>query len=437
MLDIHFIKENADRVQKAARNKRVDVSITRLLATYEKRNKLQQELDALRSEANEINRNIQSAIAAEKKTLLAKAKKIKGKSQTLEKKFKETDKEYLTLLLKVPNVPTEDTPIGKDDSENKVIKTVGKKTSFSFIPKPHWELGEALDIFDQEKAAAIAGARFNYIKNELVLVQFALINFVLSVVTSESKLKKIFKKADLGSLSTKPFVPVLPPVFVRSAVFSQMDRLEPREDKYELPEDDQFLIGSAEHTLGPLHMNETIPEEELPIRYIGYSTCFRREAGTYGKDTKGLIRQHQFDKLEMETFTTPENGIVEQEGLVAIQEHIMSELQLPYQKVAICTGDMGKPDARQIDLETWMPEQNKYRETHSADYMADFQSRRLKISVKRKEGKQLVYMNDATAVAFGRTLATIIENYQTKKGGISIPKVLRPYMHGIKEISRD
>lgn len=213
-----------------------------------------------------------------------------------------------------------------------------------------------------------------------------------------------------------------------------MARLEPKDERYYVQSDDLYLVGSAEHTLGPLHMDKVLKEEELPVRYIGYSTAFRREAGSYGKDMKGILRVHQFDKLEMESFSLPEDSVNEQNFFVAIQEYLMQELKVPYRVVQICTGDMGGPDARQIDIECWMPGQNRYRETHTSDLMTDYQARRLNTKVKRKNGTEFVHMNDATAIAVGRTIIAIMENYQTENGTVKIPKALQKYMFGIKEI---
>jgi seryl-tRNA synthetase len=218
---------------------------------------------------------------------------------------------------------------------------------------------------------------------------------------------------------------------VKPNIYLKMGRLDPKEDKYHIENDDLYLIGSAEHSLGPIHMNKTLEESEFPIRYVGYSPAFRREAGSYGKDTKGILRMHQFEKMELETFCLPENSIPEQEFLVAIQEYFLQKLELPYQVVLICTGDMGKPDYRQIDIETWMPGQNTYRETHTADLTGNFQARRLNTKVKRADGKtELVHMNDATICAMGRTMIAILENYQQKDGSIKIPEVLKKYMGG-------
>jgi seryl-tRNA synthetase len=208
-----------------------------------------------------------------------------------------------------------------------------------------------------------------------------------------------------------------------------MARLEPREDRYYIEADDVFLAGSAEHTIGPMHMDEVLPGEDLPIRYLGYSSSFRREAGSYGKDTKGILRQHQFDKMEMESFTKPEDSLREQDFLVAIQEYMLKKLNLPHQVVLVCTGDMGMPDYRQMDIETWMPGQNVYRETHSADLMTSFQPRRLNTRYKNTDGKtEFVHMNDATLFAMGRMLIAIIENYQQEDGTVVVPEVLRKYM---------
>jgi len=207
-----------------------------------------------------------------------------------------------------------------------------------------------------------------------------------------------------------------------------MARLEPRDERYHIPSDDLFLIGSAEHTLGPLHMDETLKESDLPRRYVAFTPAFRREAGSYGKDTRGILRLHQFDKVEMESFATSEMGQKEQDFFVAIQEHLMQKLGLPYRVVMTCTGDQGDPDARHLDIETWMPGEQKYRETHSADYMTDYQARRLGTKVKREKGSEFVHMNDATVFAIGRTLIAIMENFQQKDGSIVVPEVLRPWV---------
>lgn len=418
MLDIKFIRDNPEAVKTAVRNKNSKVDIDALLKVDQERRDLLTKVETLNQKRNE---------AAKAKDIAA-GKAIKEGLVGFEEKLKVVDGKFQTLMYKVPNMPSDDTPIGHDETGNKVLRKWGEPTVFSFKPKEHWELGKDLDIIDTERGAKVVGARFYYLKGDLVLLQFALVQFVMDVLTDESLLKKIIKEAGLKVKYT-PFIPVLPPTMIRSEVMQKMARLEPREERYHIESDDLYLIGSAEHALGPLHMEETLPEEELPIRYLGYSVSYRREAGTYGKDLKGILRVHQFDKLEMETFTTPEQGIEEQNFLVAVQEYLTQALEIPYQVVICCTGDQGDPDTRHLDIEMWLPGQGKYRETHSADYMADFQARRLNTKVKRGNGKsEFVHMNDATAFAMSRTPVAILENYQRADGTVTVPKVLQKYL---------
>ena len=427
MLDIKFIRQNIEIVKKAIQNKNIDLDLDKLLAADERKRHVMTELEQLRSEQNKKSKGPQSPENIEE------SRGLKEKIKLLEKELEIVDKQFNDLALKVPNIPSEDTPVGKDESENKVLRQVGKITQFNFKPKEHWELGQELDVIDMERAAKVSGARFAYRKGAIPLLELAVINYTFSVLTNEDTLKKIGKKAKLD-ISSKPFRPIFPPVMIKPEVFQKMDRLEPKEERYHIPSDDIYLIGSAEHTIGSMHMDETLKEEEMPVRYIGFSTAFRREAGSYGKDVKGLIRMHQFDKLEIESFTLPENSQKEQDFIVAIIEHMVQDLGLPYQVLIMCTGDMGKQDARHIDIEIWMPGQNKYRETHTSDLMTDFQARRLNTKVKRVSGEsQYVHMNDATAFALSRIVVAIMENYQTEKGTIKIPKVLQKYT-GFKEI---
>lgn len=426
MLDIKFIRENPDVVKEAVKNKKALVNVDDLLELDKKRRGVIELSESLKAEQNKKSKEGQSAESIEN------LKELKEKIKKIEDDLAGIESEYQELMLKIPNIPFDDTPVGQNESANKVIRQVGKIPEFSFKPKEHWEIGQELDILDTKRAAKVSGTRFVYMKGGLALMEFALIQYALSVLTDRDQLKKIIKKVKLN-VSDTPFIPVLPPVFIKPEVFQKMGRLEPKEERYHIPSDDLYLIGSAEHTLGSMHMDEFIPIEKLPLRYAGFSTAFRREAGSYGKDTKGMLRVHQFDKLEMESFALPEDSRKEQDFIVAIQEYMVQELGLSYQVVAICTGDMGMPDARQIDIETWMPGQNKYRETHTSDFMTDFQSRRLGIRFKRNNKSEYVHMNDATAFA-GRTLIAIMENYQTEKGTIIIPKALQKYMNGIKEI---
>ena len=428
MLDIKFIRENPDLVRAALKNKnRKPVDLDALLSLYDERT-------ALRARRDELNRARNAAADARD---IEKGKQVKEELPAVEEKLKVAESALRALLVQIPNIPSPDTPVGPNESGNQVLRHVGEKPAFSFTPKAHWDIGVALDIIDNERAAKVSGARFTYIKGDLALLQFALIQFVMGMLSDTEKVAAI-KEAFGVNVSAKQFIPIVPPVMVRPEILQGMGRLDPQEDKYHLEKDDLYLVGSAEHSVGPMHMDETFDEENLPLRYVGYSTAFRREAGSYGKDTKGILRMHQFDKIEMETFCLPEQSLEEQNLLVAVQEHIMQSLGLPYQVVIVCTGDMGFPDQRQIDLETWMPGQDTYRETHSADLIGSFQPRRLNIRVRRKDGKvEYAHMNDATALAMGRTLIAILENYQEEDGSVRIPKVLQPYMGGRERIRKE
>jgi seryl-tRNA synthetase len=419
MLDITFIRENPDIVRAAIKNKnKGDIDLDKLLSLADERKKMATEIA-------ELNRRRNEAAAARDAEA---GRKLKEELKAAEERYQTLEKELMPILLKIPNIPSADTPVGPDESGNVVVREVGEKRQFSFTPKPHWEIGKALGVIDSERAAQVSGARFTYLKGDLALMQFALVDLVFKTLTSRETLEKIAKNAGL-SVDAKPFVPVVPPVIMRSQVMNRMARLDPIDERYYFEKDDLVFVGSAEHTMGPLHMDETIEEARLPIRYIGYSTAFRREAGSYGKDTKGILRQHQFDKLEMETFVKPEDGFKEQEFIVAIQEYLMQALKIPYHVMIICTGDMGGPDHRQFDIESWMPGQQAYRETQTSDYMGGYQARRLNSRIKRTTGEtEPVHMNDATAFAIGRTLIAILENYQEEDGSVIIPEVLRPHM---------
>lgn len=403
MLDIKFIRENVDLVKTATKNKQLDPTIVdRALELDEKKREIIGEVENLRGLKNKY--------AGEKD--IEKGKETKLKLQELEPKLKEIEKEFLTAIYKIPNVVSSDTIVGKNESENSVIRSWGTPRKFGFAAKDHMELGTKLGIIDTELGSKVAGARFNYLLGDAVLLQNALNQFAMEV------------------LLKKGFIPVVPPLFINPDVYVRMARLSPETEveRYHIDRDDQYLIGSAEHTLGPMHMDEIIDGKYLPLRYFAFTPAFRREAGSYGKDTKGILRQHQFDKLEMESFSSPEDGLKEQDLFVSIQEELMQALEIPYQVVAICTGDMGGPDYRQMDIESWMPAQNKYRETHTSDYMTDYQSRRLNTKVKIGNKTEFVHMNDATAFAMGRIIIAILENYQNEDGSINIPTVLQKWM---------
>lgn len=428
MLDIRFIRDNADRVQEAARQKGYEVNIEKLLELDSERRELQQQVDDLRTRRNENASKMKGG--KPEQSVIDEGKQIKIELAEREGYLSSIDTEFTDLLKKVPNMPAADVPVGASEDENVVAKKVGEPTEFSFAPRNHYEIGEQRGWIDKERASKVAGSRFAYIKGDMVKLQMAIVSFVINTLSDEAKIKEIAASAGLD-VATTPFTPVLPPLMIRTELYDAMDRLEPRDDRYKLEGDDLWLQGSAEHVLGSMHADEIFDESQLPLRYLGYATSFRREAGTYGKDMEGILRMHQFDKLEMESFTTGDDGLNEHLLFVAIQEYLLTQLELPYQVIQKCTADIGKPNARGIDMETWLPGQGKYRETHTADYMTDYQARRLKTRVRRSSGElELIHTNDATAFALGRIMIALIENGQDEQGNVRIPAALQSYLGG-------
>lgn len=433
MLDINYIRANRQKVEDAIHNKAYEIDLDEILKLDDERKSLSQKIDTLRQERNQISAQMKNG--KPDKALIERGKELKKELSDLESKLSEIEPEYLAKLKLVPNVPEDDVPVGLSEDDNEVAEVIGEPTKFDFEPKNHYEIGQARGWIDKERAAKVTGARFAYIKGDMVKLQMAIVNFVMNSLSDESVIKEIIEKNHLDGLSTKPFTLVLPPLMLRTEMYDAMDRLEPREDRYKIEGEELWLQGSAEHVLGSMHQGEIFQESELPVRYLGYATSFRQEAGTYGKDMEGIIRMHQFDKLEMESFSTKETSRKEHELFVAIQRWLIEQLRLPYRVIRKCTFDIGKPDARGIDMEVWLPGQNKYRETHTADYMTDYQSRRLNTRVRREDGEvELVHTNDATAFALGRIMIAVIENYQNEDMTIRIPEVLRKYMDGKETI---
>ncbi len=433
MIDLHDLRTRPEAYQDAATNKGVKSDVLGFLKLDEERRELQQHVDAMRAEKNSVSKAVPQMKGDEKAKAIADMKELGDKLKEKEEKLTAIETEWNAAILTIPNLPLPEVPIGHSEDDNVVIREVGTKPSFGFEPKDHMALGTALDIIDVEQAAVVSGSRFAYLKGDAVRLQMAVIQHTFATLADEKLIAEIIKEKNL-KLAAKPFVPMLPPVIMRRDVMERMDRLQPEDQRYLLPEDGQVLVGSAEHTMGPYYMEKTIPEEQLPIRYVGYSSAFRREAGTYGKDMGGILRVHQFDKLEMESFTTAETGAEEQKLIVALQEHLVQSLDVPYRVLQKCTYDIGKPNANGLDIECWVPSQKTYRETHTSDYMTDYQARRLGTFYKGAEGKKLVHMNDATAFAVGRILIAILENHQNEDGSVTIPEVLRPYMAGQKTI---
>lgn len=418
MLDIKFIRENPEVVKQDAAKKGATVPVEEILDLDKKYRELNTSVQNLQAKRN----------AAAKERNIEEGKKIKEELENLETELKNTKAQLDLELLKIPNLPLPEVPVGGED-DFEVIKTVGDPKVFDFTPRDHLELGEMLDIIDVARAAKVSGARFTYLKNEAVFLELALVQYA-------------FEK-----LREQNFTPVFPPVLIKNEITQGLGYWTPENktnyyvtqnveevEKGKESENSLYLIGTAEHALVPMHADETLKNLDLPKRYVGFSSAFRRESGSYGKDTRGILRVHQFEKVEMVSFVKPEDDEMELATLTAIAEKFMEELGLSYRVIRLASRDISFPAAETRDIETWMPAQNKYRETHSISTTGTFQSRRLNIKYQDKDKKDYVAILNGTAFAIGRTIIAILENYQKEDGTVVIPEVLRKYT-GFKEIS--
>ena len=434
MLDIKIIRNNPEAVRESIKKRWMSTDLDRFLELDKQTVKIRQDLDEKRAIKNKVSKEIPTLWDDERWEKIKEMKVVSDEIKAKEDEIKENEEEFKLLHRWIPNFLHSDIPEWKDDSENVVLRKWWEIKEYDFEVKDHHDLWEAKDFIDKKKAAEVTWARFYYLKWDLVLLQYAVVNFAFSVLTNEEVLKWIIDENNL-SVSSKPFMPIIPPLMSNYNTMEKMWRLHPMDDRYCHPEDNQALIWSAEHTLGPIHMWETLQEQDLPIRYFANTPAFRREAWTYGKDTRWIFRVHQFDKIEMESFTTSESWEEEQKFIVAIQEYLVKQLWLPYQVMNICTWDIWKPDYKQFDIECYFPWQKAYRETHTSDYMTDFQSASLWTKVEKNDWtKENIHMNDATAFALWRILAAIMENYQTAEGDIIIPEVLKPFIWGKDKI---
>ncbi|PJB99465.1 MAG: serine--tRNA ligase [Candidatus Nealsonbacteria bacterium CG_4_9_14_0_8_um_filter_35_12] len=416
MLDIKFIRNNPDLVKKGCQKKGVEVDIDGLLEIDKKRLETLQALEEIRAQKNRANKEIQKAKdEKEKNKIILKMQELDKNNDRLEKTLKTLNVEFNNLMLQIPNLPLDDVPIGKDESENVVLREVGvvsPRPKFDFKPRDYLEIADNLDLIDTERAAKVSGTRFGILKREAVLLKFALRNFTSEILIKEG------------------FIPIDPAVMIKPEMMQGMGYVERgREEIYYLKNDNLCLIGTAEQAIGPIHANEIFEEKDLPKRYFAFTPCFRREAGSYGKDTKGIFRVHQFDKIEMFSFCRPEDSKKEHQFFLEIEEKLMQALKIPYRVVQMCTGDLGDPTAAKYDIEAWFSSQNRYRETHSTSNCTDFQARRLNIRYKRKDGKlDFVHTVNGTAFAIGRAIIAILENYQQKDGSILVPEVLQKFL---------
>jgi len=418
MLDINLIRTNPDVVKKALIDRQKEVSILdEVIKTDEVYRQKLAAVEVVRAEQNKLNKSIQGKPT---EAQIESGKKLKDSLKSLEEDLKKAETSRDELLEQIPNISSDDTPVGKDDSDNVVIKTVGAKPVFDFEPLDHIDLGEKLDILDVKKAGELSGARFGYFKNQGAVLEMAVMFYAFN------------------KLIAKGFKGMIPPAMIRSKTewgCGYVSNKNLFNAAYSSPEDDLIFISSSEHSVVPYHSNEVLPEKMFPIKYVNFSPCFRRESGTYGKDTKGLFRVHFFNKVEMNIFTLPDFAISDAMCLemLSIEEELLQDFGLPYQIVKACTGDLPQPNRRMYDTNTWFPGQNKYRETHSCSNCGDYQSRRLNTKVKIQNDNKFVHILNATVIT-DRAVLAIIENFQTKSGSIKIPACLHP-LTGFTEIS--
>ncbi len=424
MLDINYIRNNQDLVKKAATDKQLDADIVdQVLTADKKRRELIKRVENIRQQANQNADKIKQQVQKNDKpnsTDVEHGKKLKIQLKDIEPELKKIEASFNDLMLQVPNVPADNVPIGLDETGNKVIRQVGDKPEFDFEPKPHQELMYALDLLDTQRAVKIGGFRSYFLKNEAVLLEQAILQYSLKIMIEQG------------------FTPMTVPVMVKKEALIGTGYFPWGEEDHYTTQDGTHLAGTAEVALTAYHQGETLTEKDLPIKMVGISPCFRREVGSYGKDTSGIIRVHQFNKVEQVVYTIADEAETKKwhEKITQIAEKILQDLELPYQVLAMCTGDMGAGQRKKYDIETWFPAQKKYRETHSSSYFLDFQARRLNIRYQDKNGElKHVYTMNNTVAATPRLLAAIIENNQQKDGSIKIPKVLQKYL-GKESISR-
>lgn len=417
MLDIKFIRENREKVKENCKLRNIECDIDCLLELDEKRRELIKKIDELKNEKNLLNEEMKNA--ADKEGFAVKGKDIKKKLETLTPESEETEKEWKKLLLKVPNMSHPDSPVGKDDSENREIERYGEPPKFDFEPKGHEDLMMALDLIDFERGAKVAGAKFYFLKNEAVFLEQALINYALDICLKDN------------------FTPFTTPDLAKDDIMLGIG-FNPRGEEtqvYHVENTDLNLIGTAEITMGGYHKDETIIEDKLPLKYIALSHCFRTEAGSYGRHSAGLYRVHQFTKVEMFAYTLPEKSEEMHTYFKDLEVKIFQGLGIPFRVVDICTGDLGGPAYRKYDLEAWMTSRNDWGEVTSTSNTTDYQARRLNIKVKRTDGKkEYLHMLNGTVIATSRALIAIIENGQQADGSVVLPEILRKWMPGNSEI---
>ncbi len=421
MLDWKWVRENREIIETALKNRNTEFDLDELFTLDDQRRSLQQEADLLKQKRNEESKKI-GFLRKEGKDiedLMRNVQNIADQIKNIDEKLKAAEEEWKEKLLWIPNIPHETVPIGQDESCNQVVKSWGKPREFDFEPRPHWDIGEGLDILDFERGSKIAASRFTVLKGLGARLERAIMNFMLDLHTQQHGYQEIF-----------------PPFLVNSKAMTGTGQLPKFAEELYKCQDDLYLIPTAEVPVTNYHADEILPDEILPLYYTSYTACFRREAGSYGKDVRGLIRQHQFNKVELVKFVTPETSYDELEKLLADAEEVLKILRLPYRVVILCSGDLGFSSAKTYDIEVWIPSQKTYREISSCSNFEDFQARRANIRYRNKAGKiGFVHTLNGSGLAIGRTVVAILENYQQENGTVIIPEALRPYMQELELIT--
>ena len=417
MIDPQLLKTNVEVIKENLKKRDLKIDLEILTRLDEERRAIKFESEKLRSEQKKLGKEIATSEGDQKNKLLNKAEKLSEKVKQLSDENQKKDEEFFNEWIKIPNIVDPSSPVGKTDEDNKELKKVGTPKDIKG-PLSHLNIGENLGLINVEKASSVSGSRFSYLFGDLVKIQFNLVSFAMN------------------KLSEKGFNPTIPPVLVReNALYGTGFFPDDSDQVYEIPNDDLFLVGTSEVSLAALHSDEIVSYDSLPIRYAGYSTCFRREAGTYGKDTSGIFRVHQFDKVEMFSFCSPEKSDEEHEFILSIEEEILQELEIPYRVVDVCTGDLGSSAAKKYDIEAWIPSQEQYREVTSCSNTTDFQARRLNIRTKIDKNSTLLHTLNGTAIAVGRILIALLENNQTKDGNVEFSENLSKIL-GINKLSK-
>ena len=402
MLDPTILKDNIEVLKSNISRRNLKIDLNQLISLNEERKSLRFDAEQKRSQQKELGKQIAIADENEKDELLSKATELSNEVKSLFEQVDKKDEEFLNLWVKIPNLISDTSPDGKSDKDNLEIKKVGNVKDMP-SPKDHLEIASKLNLIDVEKASEVSGSRFAYLFGDLVKIEFNLVSWALN------------------KLSQKGFIPTVPPVLVReNALYGTGFFPDDAEQVYEVPNDDLYLVGTSEVPLAALHSNEIINMEELPLRYAGFSTCFRREAGTYGKDTTGIFRVHQFDKVEMFSFCDPQKSEEEHEFILSVEEELLQSLEIPYRVVDVCAGDLGASAAKKFDIEAWIPSQNTYREVTSCSNTTSFQARRLNIRSKSEGDTSVLHTLNGTAIAVGRILIALIENNQTEDGKVEL-----------------